>query len=278
MNAMTWMDRLGESYLLVRRRYVSTISGRRTFRILFSKKDDWEPAIRKDFRYTRHELTFDDITAENVKRHDLIVPIAIEDILFLDGIRELVRNNPIPIPSAESVRLCDDKYRFNKAMIESRFAVLIPKMGRSLLYPYILKKRSDGFGANSHIITCREQEDALREKVESEEYFCQEIVRGDREYTTHMLIREGRTVCHINLEFAYDRDMYIKGPDKPVAISRTECPYLDLFGSILRHIGFEGLCCFNYKVAGGRPMLIEINPRFGASLSAHFFSFVRRLS
>jgi hypothetical protein len=26
------------------------------------------------------------------------------------------------------------------------------------------------------------------------------------------------------------------------------------------------LCCINYKLDGGRPMLLEINPRFGYSL------------
>lgn len=43
-------------------------------------------------------------------------------------------------------------------------------------------------------------------------------------------------------------------------------PLLQLFNRILRALDYEGTCCFNYKFADGIPMILEINPRFGASI------------
>lgn len=275
---MTTNNLLNELCLLASRRYLSVFSRKRKFRILFSKKDDWEPAIRRDFRYTRHKLTFDDISLENIKKHDLIVPIAIDDILYLNGVRDLIDDNPIPIPTAESVSLCDDKYLFNKTLIENNFDKLIPRMGRDLQYPYILKKRVDGWGKNSHIIPDKEHEDRFGSELNSEEYFCQELVYGKKEYATHMIFSKGNVLSSINVEYKYDTDIYIKGKNPWVDLRTTACPHIELFCSVLQRIGFEGLCCINYKVSNNQPLLLEINPRFGGSLSNHFYSFVKHLA
>lgn len=143
---MTMKNMLEELHLLFSRKCLSVLSRQRKFRILFSKKDDWETFIRRDFRYSRHKLTFDSISLENIKKHDLIIPFAIDDILYLNEVRHLIDGNPIPIPTAESVRLCDDKYLFNKTLMENKFESLIPRMGKNLKYPYILKKRIDIWG------------------------------------------------------------------------------------------------------------------------------------
>jgi hypothetical protein len=274
---MTMKYRLGELSLLFSRKYLSVFSGQRKFRILFSKKDDWEPYIRRDFRYSRHELTFDSISLENIKKHDLIIPIGIDDILYLNEVRTLIDGNPIPIPTAESVRLCNDKYMFNKILIENKFERLIPRMGKNLKYPYILKKRIDGWGVNSHIITDKELEDKFRNEINSQEYFCQELVYGFQEYATHMIFSNGMAIYSIKIEYKYDVDIYIKGKNKQLYTKKGDCPYVDLFGSILELIGFEGLCCINYKVSNNLPLLLEINPRFGGSLSSHFYSFMKHI-
>ena len=44
-----------------------------------------------------------------------------------------------------------------------------------------------------------------------------------------------------------------------------------------QEVGFEGLCCVNYKYRDGIPKILEINPRMGGSLARFFFSFLRRL-
>jgi hypothetical protein len=44
------------------------------------------------------------------------------------------------------------------------------------------------------------------------------------------------------------------------------CIYLDLFSEILARLEFEGTACFDYKIVNGKPVIFEINPRFGGSL------------
>ena len=43
-------------------------------------------------------------------------------------------------------------------------------------------------------------------------------------------------------------------------------PAMGPCAAILDALAYEGTCCFNYKLEGGRPMLLELNPRFGGSL------------
>ncbi|MNC96669.1 hypothetical protein D3C83_141030 [compost metagenome] len=60
-------------------------------------------------------------------------------------------------------------------------------------------------------------------------------------------------------------------------VQRHSCPFLDSFCEILTLLKFEGLCCFNYKIKDSRPLIFEINPRFGGSLCSYFYPFIRHL-
>ena len=77
--------------------------------------------------------------------------------------------------------------------------------------------------------------------------------------------------------YEFDSEIPIKGQDAWLYRAIRRCPYLTLFSNILNSIGFQGLCCVNYKVERGRPYILEINPRFGGSLTPYFFSFIRHL-
>jgi len=62
---------------------------KKKIKILFSKHDDREEGLKKSFRFLRHEITFDQLTYENIKKNDLVVPLSLHDI------RQLI-NNPEP--------------------------------------------------------------------------------------------------------------------------------------------------------------------------------------
>jgi predicted ATP-grasp superfamily ATP-dependent carboligase len=114
--------------------------------------------------------------------------------------------------------------------------------------------------------------------LDSPEFFSQQFVLGEYEYATHILFKDRKIVHSINIEYKFDTRMPIKGKDQ--FIDRNdgcECPYLDLFATILESINFNGLCCVNYKISDNQPLIIEINPRFGGSLCLHFYSFLRHL-
>ena len=112
---------LEEAYFFATRRYLVYISRKRKMKILFSQKDDWEPKIRRGFRYSQHELSFESFSVENIVKYDLIVPLSISDLKYLNEVRHLINSNPIPIPTTESLCLCDDKYLFNQTLIKNNF-------------------------------------------------------------------------------------------------------------------------------------------------------------
>lgn len=245
-----------------------------SMRILFPPGHDWEANIRAGFAATAHEIAFADFTPESVRQYDLIVPLTIPDIYYLNELREAVCRNPIPIPSLESVALCDDKLLLNRTLIASGFGRNIPRLGLGQEYPYILKKRVDTWGANSHIVKGPEDEAALAGKLSDPDYFCQECVPGRNEYSTHVVCRQGRIVRARSLRLQFDQETFIRGRVQDRERLLCDCRYLDLFEQILGSIGLEGLCCFNYKIIKCEARIFEINPRFGASLAPLFAEFI----
>ncbi|MDB5151840.1 MAG: hypothetical protein JWR54_591 [Mucilaginibacter sp.] len=246
-------------------------------RILFSENSDREPNIRKGFHYLRHQIDFKAFTPENIKKNDLIVPLCMSDLRSLEQVRDLIKNNPIPIPSLLAIDICDDKYLFSKTLDEKGFGYATPKIGKNLPYPYMLKKKVAQSGDNCYIIANPEQEEEFENVINDPDYFCQEMIQGTDEYATHISFKDYKIVSCINIKYVFPGGTFVKGKDKFICTKISKCPYLDLFSSILIAIEYEGLCCFNYKVIDGKPLILEINPRFGGSLSTFFFSFIRQL-
>ena len=150
-------------------------------------------------------------------------------------------------------------------------------MGITNTYPYILKKKVDVSGENCHIIYDERQEQPFNKLLTDLNYFTQELIEGTFEYATHILFKGDEIVCSLNIKYVFDKEFPIKGKDKQLYKRITYCPYLETFSEILKSIGFEGLCCVNYKVRNKQPMIIEINPRCGYSLNPYLFSFVERV-
>jgi GNAT superfamily N-acetyltransferase/predicted ATP-grasp superfamily ATP-dependent carboligase len=239
---------------------------KRTLKILFSHRKDWETAIEKAFKGSRHEVVFDDLSENVLSGFDLVIPLTIPDIKYLNTVRYLISNNPIPVPSMECVLLCDDKLMFNEALVKNGFGGLVPRMRGNLDYPYVLKKRIDEWGSNTHIIRNAEDENKLSHLISSPDYFCQICIPGSSQYATHILFKDGRIINSLSFRFYYENDIPVQGRDKIISREVFDCPYLSVFYSIIVLIGFEGICCIDYKVIGGRPYILEINPRIGGSL------------
>lgn len=254
------------------------VSPGRGLRVLMSEKLDWQDDIRRGFNRTIHTVEFGSITPESFGNFDLVVPLTIADLLRVRRSPSLLDKHPIPVPSERCILLCHDKYKFNQTLINAGFGRHIPKMGPGLAPPYILKKRTGEWGQGCRMIRDRVEEHAARKQLNDPAFFCQEIIRGPIEFATHILFAEGRIVKSLNIMYEFESETPIKGQDPDLYKIIHRCAYLDLFGSTLRAIGFQGLCSVNYKVAGGQPFLLEINPRFGGSLGPYFFSFIRHLN
>ncbi len=266
---------LASKYFILKEVLRARLRPAKPIAILLSEPADWTDTltdIRRKFKFSRHALTVGDITAARLEDYDLVVPLTIEDLAYLDSVRTRLADNPIPIPSLSSVRLCDDKPRFNAFLASQGYAEYIPRSGGNLDFPYILKKRVDVGGKHSHVVMDRPGELALSKLREDPEYFEQDFVVGPLEYATHMLLRDGRAVFSLNIEYGFDTDTPIKGRDKPVYSRIVRGAHEALFVTMLAAIGFEGLCCVNYKMRNNQPLVLEINPRFGRSLSGYFFA------
>jgi hypothetical protein len=269
-------SRAGRGLFLAKEALLSRSLSRRRLKVLFSPHAPWEAVIRKGLRRTRHQVTFEDLTMENIATHDVVVPLGIPAIRFLQEHRGRMPFPVFPIPSRESVELCDDKLNFNQAMLAKGFGEFIPAMEAA--YPYVLKKRVDGWGQNCHVIRDARREVELAERLGDPDYYRQAFVPGAQEYATHLLFKDNTIRCALNIEYTFGHPFATKGKDVPTNLRICGCPHLGLFAAILQSIGFEGLCCVNYKPAGRTPMLLEINPRFGGSLAPYFSSFLRRVA
>ena len=256
-------------------RFRSHLLSERKMKILFFCQSDWEKHIREGFSDTPHEIAFEDSRPRNIKDYDLLVPLTVDDVKYLNEVRNLIIENPIPIPSMESILLCDDKYLLNKSLAANGFGDFLPKMGGTLTYPYMLKKKIDEGSRTCHLISDKQQELVFSDILTHPDYFTQDFIKGSYEYATHILVKNRRIVHALNVEYKFNSDTPIKSKDTHIYTMICHCRYLDVFAAMLSSIGFNGLCCINYKVCGNHPLVLEINPRFGASLCTHFYSFIR---
>ena len=246
-------------------------------KVLMFIKPDWMEAIQEGFRRTPYTIEFGDITSESLNEFDVVVPLTFEDFKSLRRYSGDLRKKKILFPSDECAQLCHDKFALNQALIRAGFEAYIPKMGRELAPPYILKKRISWWGVDCQLIRDLKDEQTFSKQLNDPAYFCQELVRGKFEFATHILFMGGRIIKALNIMYEFETETPIKGQNQILYTVIQHCPYLKLFARMLRSIDFEGLCCVNYKVAHGQPYLLEINPRFGASLAPYFFSFLRHL-
>jgi len=247
-------------------------------RILFSEKCAGEHLIRKGFKMLRHEVDFDVILPEKMKNYDLVIPLNMEDLYLMQKFPELIKNNLIPIPSVESTVICDDKFLFNKILVEKGFRDYLPKIGQDLSLPFLVKKKVSYAGAGCYFVYDERQKKEYCDLIKSPDYFCQEIIRGEYEYDVHILFKNHQILTSFTIENSFEKDSYLKGVDDYICTKIVKSPYLHIFSEILDSINFEGLCCFNYKENNGKPSIFEINPRFDGSLSRYFFTFLRHLN
>jgi hypothetical protein len=253
------------------------LSNSKPLKILISKKEHWNEILEERFKNTKHTVVFDDINLDNIKKYDLVVALNIPDLIFCIDNNELLTSQLIPIPKRESLDICNNKYQFTKYMVENGFSEMIPNSILPLPYPYILKKKIGEYGQSTYIVSNEKDEKEHDIDLKSEDFMCQEMISGNKEYATHVVLKNGKIRAAVSIRYTYDIDNYVQGKAKYICKEVCESEHIAKFEKILLGMGFEGLCCFDYKVVNGVPKIFEINPRFGGSLTDYFFSFIRKL-
>lgn len=254
-------------------------AGARPLSILFSHRDAWKQRIRQGFEGVAHRPHFAELRHADLERHDLIVPLSLEDAQYLRQQPGHVRDRMLPLPDAECTALCHDKPALNRALMAEGFADHVPPMGDGIAPPYVCKPMRGENSQQCVLVSDRAAEMRLGASCAGPDLFRQAAVPGRIEYATHFIMCGGRLVRELTVRYHHATALYIKG-DADACLETTlgRCPDAATLESMLRSIRYEGLGCANFKIdAKGRLQLIEINPRMGGSLCEHFFSFLRSM-
>ena len=228
--------------------------------------------------YAKHyNVNFSKFNLSEISNFDLVVPLTIPDLQFCINNENKLDQNPIPIPSSESFDICNDKGKFKAFMNHYGFSKYLPQEISENQFPFILKKIVDEGGENTHVISNYFDLDIHKEIFNSPEYISQGLIKGVKEYATHIIVKDGKIMNALNIVYKFKSQIYIKGKDQYICRNVCKNKHLELFEDMLQKMNFNGLCCFNYKEENGIPKVLEINPRFGGSLCDFFYPFLQKI-
>jgi carbamoylphosphate synthase large subunit len=251
---------------------------RRQITVLFSDMPDWEPEIRDRLDDT-YALTFAAFDQQDVAAFDVVVPLRTADTERLTHRFRSGRGVNALFPTAEVLARCEDKLAFNTWLVANGFGQHVPRMTGPFAYPHLVKARRGQWGEGIEIIHDAIEDEAYWASVDPEASFRQEYVLGRIEQATHLLVRSGEICFRRHVEFVFDDQVHVKGLRARQWVQREADldEHLPLLATIVAKLGYEGTCCFGYKVVKGHPWIFELNARFGASLSPFVADYLRAL-
>jgi len=248
-------------------------------KILFGEKREWIRPLRNQLEQGGFSFAMASLSDVDVEAYDAVVPLTRVDRKLLQSMMDRGKRPRAILAPASSEMLCHDKLAFNERLNEAGLGSCIPPLLHEIptddgAYPIILKKRRDEWGRNSRIVLSRSSISAFDPDAE----FLQTYVAGSEEYATHILMRAGAPAFHATVRYLMEPMPHVKGafvkPWDRVWLDQT--PFLDLFVRVLDCVGFhDGTCCIDYRLHNGTPMIFEVNPRFGASLSRKIVPYIK---
>ncbi len=234
--------------------------------ILFSKVDAWEKPIKRTLENAT--LFFYEFDEVNPKNFDLIIPLSLRAQKYSNAHPGLLSPRQAIIPSDHCIDLCNNKESFYKFLVNNNFGMFAPKINTDLDFPYILKKRIGVWGLDILIIYNSQDEQKNLEKIQSDDYFKQELIPGKNEYASHVIMANKKIVFLKTVKYTFQENYFVYGKyHKPTTSKEVDhSHFMQLFEDILIAMDFQGICCFDYKIVNQDLMIFELNPRYGGSL------------
>ncbi|MCD8741543.1 ATP-grasp domain-containing protein [Mucilaginibacter roseus] len=247
------------------------------YAILLTKKGDHRNALTaRPFKTLPLSLNFEEFSnVTDFGLYDLVVPMTVDDVTRCNASRNVIKSDVIPIPSADAIMICDRKDLLIEKLRECGLGCLVPAQRDN--YPYILKKNAGDFSKNAYIITSKQDEDTHKSLLDDPDYFTQELIQGKKEFASHIVFKNGKIIANVTVCHRYAEAAYLQGKTTSNSRNRIANRHQAAFTQVLNLIGFEGLCCIDYKEVNGQPKIFEINPRFGGSLRFYFRGLLRQL-
>jgi hypothetical protein len=225
----------------------------------------WSGLIGRSLQ-PRYNAVFADLAKIPMEEFDAVVPLEITDYKPLTRRPEL-RGRKFLHPEPAVVSLCDDKLKLAEFLVSHGFGGFVPRFRTpGPPYPYVRKKRRGWWGMQCVIVQNEADERGL--DLADEQWFTQELIPGQVEFATHILLAGGQIRYASTFVYRMAGQIFVKGAqDAPVHMHMMpRCPYVGVFADMLALLRYEGTACIDYKVVDRQPVLFEINPRFGGSL------------
>jgi len=200
-----------------------------------------------------------DNNSRNYESYDVVIPLHIDKIL--ECITKKLNHKSLVCYDTNTIDILNNKFKFQNFM-QKYFLNNILKVVGNNEFPFILKKNIGGYGFDSYIINNVEEFN----RHNSKNHFCQEPIKGEYELSTHIIYNT--TIKFIKtVKYKCEDSIFIKGLNYNKHCGGTlidlEQKHVKVFDEILNKINFRGVCCFDYKIVDDKPIIFEINPRFG---------------
>ena len=240
--------------------------------ILFGYHVTQMPNITANIDHERFRPSFAPFDAVDFSRFDLVVPLRLDQFDAVRAVAEGTERRAV-LPTSDLVELIDDKLAFNRWLIDHGFGANVPELlAGPGTYPAIRKMRHGDWGMGIKLLQDAGDEDG----DDPEGGFRQRAVEGEHEDVLHLLRVDGRVRFSLCYRYAMGKPLSVRGQqDAALSMAPADpAPAWDLCVGILDALGFEGTCCFNYKLERDHVWLLELNPRFGGSLAGGVTDYV----
>lgn len=184
-------------------------------KVLFSTHHSWGDPIKEHL--IGYKADFSELEDTDYTQYDYYIPLTIQAQNNINASKELHKVFHSVIPSKENIELCNDKEAFRDYLMNSGYAENSVKTGNDLPYPYVLKQKVGRWGDGIFMVKNEADEQAVV-KEPGVSYFKEEFIPGKKEYATHVFIYRGKIKFMKTVEYVYDEEFAIKGPNyKPLS-------------------------------------------------------------
>ena len=191
---------------------------------------------------------------------------------------DLLNAKQILIPKIDTYYLCLNKWDFLSFFKNTALEKHFPKT-ENISFPIVVKKKLDEPNSNTYFVDNKAELEKYSDLLASEEYFSQEYIKGNKEYSFHSVMINGKIEAFHCMEFVFDTEFPINYKSnllykRKIDIDKDK---VILFEKILAQIDYSGISCLDFKIYQNQIYIFELNPRMGYNLQPYFQSFIENI-
>jgi predicted ATP-grasp superfamily ATP-dependent carboligase len=202
------------------------------------------------------------LTVDGVYNKNYILPLVESNMIELTNM-----NINAMMPRIDIIDIFSNKKKFSDYTINNNLQKYTPKIFTSIQGSPELVIVKPFYGAASYGTYLSELN-----KLESnifENNIVQKYIDTTTEYAAYLVVNNGNIIYSFAYYRIYPKTPYIKGHNDTTIQYRCgiNIEHLNILEKFLKPINYTGTCCIDYKLYNNIPIVFEINPRLGLSLS-----------